>query len=166
MLARLDRTPIKKERPVFGFLQRRFCLPSTSGAPGCGPGLVRGTRLPACRICCLFTISKLVGLASDTLFDQLDAISIRLNPEEKRRRRQPGHTLRGGGTLWTVTASTGTRHVACATPTGDLRGRAAQDTTASSNRQRLRRLRFSSDLLVKERKSQTANDSASAERLF
>jgi hypothetical protein len=59
MLARLDRTPIKKERPVFGFLQRRFCLPSTSGAPGCGPGLVCRTRLPACRICCLFTISNI-----------------------------------------------------------------------------------------------------------
>src|SRR3712207_6979205 len=36
-----------------------FCLPSISGAPGCGPGLVRGTRLPACRICCLFTISNI-----------------------------------------------------------------------------------------------------------
>ena len=34
-------------------------MPSISGAPGCGPGLVRGTRLPACRICCLFTISNI-----------------------------------------------------------------------------------------------------------
>jgi hypothetical protein len=36
-----------------------FCLPSISGAPGCGPGLVRGTRWPAGRICCLFTISNI-----------------------------------------------------------------------------------------------------------
>ena len=36
-----------------------FCLPSISGANGCGPSLVRGTRLPARRICCLFTISNI-----------------------------------------------------------------------------------------------------------
>ena len=36
-----------------------FCLPSILGAHGCGPWLVRGTRLPACRICCLFTISNI-----------------------------------------------------------------------------------------------------------
>ena len=50
---------LKKDLSV-GFLQQTyFCLPSISGAPGCGPGLVRGTRLSACRICCLFTISNI-----------------------------------------------------------------------------------------------------------
>src|SRR5688500_13671519 len=50
---------LKKDLSV-GFLQQTcFCLPSISGAPGCGPGLVRGTRLSACRICRLFTISNI-----------------------------------------------------------------------------------------------------------
>jgi hypothetical protein len=50
---------LKKDLSV-GFLQQTcLCLPSISGAPGCGPGLVRGTRLSACRICCLFTISNI-----------------------------------------------------------------------------------------------------------
>jgi hypothetical protein len=49
-----------QERPVLRIApQDIFCLPSISGAPGCGPGLVRGTRLSACRICCLFTISNI-----------------------------------------------------------------------------------------------------------
>ena len=55
-----SRTRSSKKDLSFGFLQKTcFCLPSISGAPGCGPGLVRGTRLPACRICCLFTISNI-----------------------------------------------------------------------------------------------------------
>ncbi len=50
----------KKERPVFRISPKdMFCLPSISGAHGCGPWLVRGTRCPAGRICCLFTISNI-----------------------------------------------------------------------------------------------------------
>ncbi len=51
---------IIKERPVFGISPKTyFCLPSISGAHGCGPWLVRRTRWPAGRICCLFTISNI-----------------------------------------------------------------------------------------------------------
>lgn len=50
---------LKKDLSL-GFLQKTyFCLPSISGAHGCGPWLVRRTRLPAGRICRLFTISNI-----------------------------------------------------------------------------------------------------------
>ena len=41
------------------FSKRHILLANISGAHGCGPWLVRGTRCPACRICCLFTISNI-----------------------------------------------------------------------------------------------------------
>ena len=41
------------------FSKDDVCLPSISGAHGCGPWLVRGTRLPAGRICRLFTMSNI-----------------------------------------------------------------------------------------------------------
>ena len=61
-----DRCPLGKdrtrpqERPVSWISPKDiFCLPSISGAHGCGPWLVRRTRLPAGRICRLFTISNI-----------------------------------------------------------------------------------------------------------
>jgi len=50
-----------QERPVFNasHVEDDFCLPSISDAHGCGPWLVRRTRLPAGRICRLFTISNI-----------------------------------------------------------------------------------------------------------
>ncbi len=50
---------LKKDLPSAFQPTAYFCLPSISGAHGCGPWLVRGTRTSACRICCLFTISNI-----------------------------------------------------------------------------------------------------------
>lgn len=55
-----DRTKIVKKDLSSDFHPKTyFCLPSISGANGCGPSLVRGTRKSARRRCCLFTISNI-----------------------------------------------------------------------------------------------------------
>ena len=51
---------IVKERPVFSFSAKdMFCLPSISGTTAAGRRWFAGPRGPACRICCLFTISNI-----------------------------------------------------------------------------------------------------------
>jgi hypothetical protein len=63
-----------------------FCLPGISGAHGCGPWLVRGTRLSAGRRCRLFTISNIRAAhptgKSTNLFDFPD-------PKPRRRVVEP-----------------------------------------------------------------------------
>ena len=55
-----QRTQIVKERPVFRISPKdMFCLPSISGTTAAGRRWFAGTRCPACRICCLFTISNI-----------------------------------------------------------------------------------------------------------
>ena len=89
---------IIKERPVFGISPKTyFCLPSISGAHGCGPWLVRGTRLPACRICCLFTISNI--RASHTQEG-------RREPHDKiHTRMDTGYTNTTKGKWWSLSGS-------------------------------------------------------------
>ena len=51
---------IVKERPVFRISPKdMFCLPSISGTTAAGRRWFAGPRCPACRICCLFTISNI-----------------------------------------------------------------------------------------------------------
>ena len=51
---------IIKERPVFGFRQRHvFACQAYPALLAAGQGWFAGTRCPACRICCLFTISNI-----------------------------------------------------------------------------------------------------------
>jgi hypothetical protein len=51
---------IVKERPVFWISPKdMFCLPSISGTTAAGRRWFAGPRGPACRICCLFTISNI-----------------------------------------------------------------------------------------------------------
>ena len=49
-----------KERPVVGFLQQHlFACQAYPALLAAGQGWFAGTRCPACRICCLFTISNI-----------------------------------------------------------------------------------------------------------
>ena len=51
---------IIKERPVIGFLRRHvFACQAYPAHTAAGRGWFAGTRCPACRICCLFTISNI-----------------------------------------------------------------------------------------------------------
>src|SRR5688572_31220553 len=49
-----------QERPVIGFLRRHvFACQAYPALLAAGQGWFAGTRCPACRICCLFTISNI-----------------------------------------------------------------------------------------------------------